>query len=316
MTEHASIGVAVTQWNHANLTISLLNQLLEHPGLDYIALCDNGSDHWEFKKLYGFLDDFFRVDGKERSPTVICIRNTVNSGFAIGMNLAISQLIEKQVDWVWLLNNDISISSDSLNQITEKLQVLTPGIYGTSMKESNSAVFTGSYAFDKYTTRFAQIDSPHELEKIATRNRYISGANMIIHKNVIETIGGLNKTGFLYFEELDFIRRAEAANFDQHYIEGPIVEHLGAGSSSSEEFSKKRIYHETWSTLNYYLRHERRLFPLIYFGRTVARIITLALSGRWKLCGSTLLAVAHFSRRTNKDRKRSKVESVSVFEHT
>jgi GT2 family glycosyltransferase len=293
------VGVALLQWGQVNLTIALLDKLRQASNLDVVAVTDNGSPDEDVEALERYLASL-PVGTGDRGPKIILIRNEVNSGFSLGMNLSIQKLLEEGVDWVWVLNNDVAIESQLTANLVTLLQTKSPAIYGFGIVETKSRRFTGFYEYNLWTTRYRPVMAAERFGSIAPQNLYVSGANMVVHKHVFEAVGLLNKRTFLYFEELDFTYRARTHGFQQSHLADIEVTHFGAGSSSSDAMAALRLYHETWSMLDFYRTHHPRMLIWLLALRTPVRALLLLTSGRGRLVATLLAAVFDFLRGKNK----------------
>lgn len=305
MNSDIRIGIAIVQWNHSKLTINLIEQLIGFKQKLEIVITDNGSQIMELELLKNKLDQLNQQAGNTLGVSVI--ENRYNSGFSVGTNLSVSKLLSKGCEWIWLLNNDVDVSGLKFNTLKDELSKLQPSIVGTRMREGDGRIFSGSYRFNRWLSTFSEIDSALNAREIKQRDRYISGANMIVHHSIFQKIGMLNDRTFLYFEELDFIRRANSSGYEQVLLDQVHVNHLGSASSKEDSFAQKRMYHQTWSTLDYYYRHEKLLFlPCLIF-RTLARQITLMMSGRMNLVKAVFRATFEFLLGMNVDKQRPDV---------
>lgn len=315
MSGSPKIGVAILQWGRPELTANLLDNLIvESEYVRTIVVCDNGSLDADYAELINYFEVGFEKREDQSATSVTVLRNQNNSGFAAGMNLAIETLLSGDVDWVWVLNNDISFSLGTVQQLTAELNDATPAVYGCRMREAEAPEFTGFLRFNFFTTRHHPIKSVQQLTSVSPESIYVCGANMIIHRQVFESVGLLNQRSFLYFEELDFVYRARAKRFEQALLKGPVVHHIGAASSNSSAMSGRRIYHETWSMLDFYWHHKVGLYFWLLLVRMPIRLITLLVSRRGALVPYLIRGVVDFLRRRNGDLKAAKVvESTSYF---
>lgn len=298
------IGVAIVQWNNAAHTIQLLTTLMHSTAISSIVVCDNNSAEGEFQKLFS---EAAKLSNTRCNITLI--RNKHNSGFARGISVSIEALLDQSVDWIWLLNNDVTIAEDELRTIAREIGSAKPNIYSTPMIENDGEPFFGCFSFNRWTSRFTPIKSNHDAEEIEQKYRYVSGANMLVHKNVFQATGLFNQQTFLYFEELDFVRRALKNGFKQKCLSKGLVRHIGAGSFNNGDFDKMRLYHETWSTLFFYKNHEPMLYAYCLVFRTFTRILTLGISGRSKLVPSVVIATSDFLKGHNRDSKSPSITS-------
>ena len=127
---------------------------------------------------------------------------------------------------------------------------------------------------------------------------------------MFKDVGGLNEQYFLYFEELDFALRAQKQGYVQQCMDELVVKHQGGGSSSCVR--DRTMYHETWSTLNFYASHKRFLFPWILVVRTSLRVLTLLMSRRWVLVPTVLRSTWDFL--CGKNREWRPVEIIKVYD--
>ena len=309
--QSCNIGIAMVQWNQAEHTVSLLKSLVESQRFSRIVITDNNSSPDQLQLLQQESEKLIAQQANKATSITILV-NSANSGFASAMNQSISRLIEDDVDWIWLLNNDVQLDAECIDAIGRELVSTEPGIAGCPMTEGGSPAFCGSIRFNRWTSLCTPIGSRAEAERIPQSKRYVSGANMLVHRNVFASAGLLNPDQFLYFEELDFVRRAIRQGFSQKILSSGMVYHMGAASSGDDQFRPRRIYHETWSTLYFYRRHEIWLFlPCLLF-RTIARCLILVMTGRATLVKSVLAATRDFLQGKNVDAK--PVQIVSTVE--
>jgi hypothetical protein len=60
---------------------------------------------------------------------------------------------------------------------------------------------------------------------------WVSGACLLVRRDVLESIGGWDESFFLYSEDTDLCRRVRAAGFDVRYEPTATAVHLGGRSS-------------------------------------------------------------------------------------
>lgn len=78
----------------------------------------------------------------------------------------------------------------------------------------------------------------------------VMGAFFCIRRSVIDTIGPFDDKYFIWFEEVDFCRRAKAAGFKVVYWPGTSIIHHGGQSFSQQMTLKKQ-----WWFFKSALRH-------------------------------------------------------------
>ena len=84
---------------------------------------------------------------------------------------------------------------------------------------------------------------------------WVSGASMIIRRQVIEDIGLMDENYFLYFEEVDFCRRAQLAGWECWYVPDSRVMHLEGASTGIRAAAKRRAWYWYDSRRRFFVKH-------------------------------------------------------------
>ncbi len=146
-------------------------------------------------------------------PAVPILESPVNIGYAAGNNIGIRHAVERDADFVWILNPDTEVEPDTL-------QVMM-----TTMTLRPDAGFVGSMNLfghsDPPTIQFAggcidwdggavaeSMGRGKPLSSMPGRDAYevdyVAGTSMLIRRRVFSDVGLLPEHYFLYFEETDF----------------------------------------------------------------------------------------------------------------
>jgi len=103
------------------------------------------------------------------------------------------------------------------------------------------------------------VDEPHDID-------WLSGASMLVRREVFEQVGPFDEEYFLYFEELDFFRRADALGIRSRYVPASRVVHL-VGQSTGVTVRDRRPNRTPsyWfaSRRRYYRKHHSRPYKLL-----------------------------------------------------
>ncbi len=176
--------------------------------------------------------------------SVIAIDNSKkNLGFGGGANMGMRQAIERDAEWVVVLNQDIEMMKEEVKKLCERLRRLPPGIAGS---------LAGSLDKKRWTTILLErsLDSHRSLGM--TRNVYISGSCMAIHKAVFEKIGYFYEPYFMYYEDADFCVRAKKAGFSLIHV--PIA---GISHNETTSLGRGSFLHQYYLARNHLLFVER-----------------------------------------------------------
>jgi hypothetical protein len=106
-------------------------------------------------------------------------------------------------------------------------------------------------------------ETPHAVD-------WITGAAMLTRRAVVNEVGGMDETFFMYSEELDWCRRIHAAGWEIHYVPDAQVVHY-EGKSSEQVVPARHIYFQ--SSKVHYARK--------YHGPWLAEILRLWLLGQY-----------------------------------
>lgn len=194
---------------------------------------------------------------RKNFPKVKLIINKENLGFAKAVNQALRVI---QNGAVLLLNSDTLVKGKTLNKLIEFEKQVQPAIIGLKMLNTDGTV-QGScfylptvkraileYLLGKknYFSKYApQGKNPVEVEAV-------SGGAMMISREVIDKIGLFDERFFMYFEDLDYCRRAKKTGLKVYFLPTAeiIHEHGASGiklAGSKDQWKRlipsSKIYH-------------------------------------------------------------------------
>jgi GT2 family glycosyltransferase len=217
---------------------------------------------------------------QEKYERVKVVANKENVGFAAavnqGMNVATS-------DVIILLNSDVIVNKKALEGIFKAckssghLRIFSPLVFNMdgSFQNTSIGMFPSfpvllvdsllSYRMAKtfgLKTMFGNADkeSAHQYE-------WVSGTCMAFRREVVQKIGQFDDTFFMYFEDVDFCKRAAHFGIASTLLENVSVLHIGG---KSFDFKKGHIVRNKYvqaSRLAYIRKHE-----------STAKVIVLKIS--------------------------------------
>ncbi|MEV4758146.1 glycosyltransferase family 2 protein [Micromonospora sp. NPDC049559] len=172
------------------------------------------------------------VDNTERGASVDLLRAHLdpgvevmesggNNGFAAGTNVGIRRALDGDADFVWLVNPDATVSTDTLSALLATAeQEPDAGIFGARILDDNDPpriLFNGGVvdATRKGATLHqdaGRLDSSVR-DDVVRDVDYVTGACFLVRRSVLRQIGLLPEEYFLYFEETDYCLRVRAAGW-------------------------------------------------------------------------------------------------------
>ncbi len=210
-----------------------------------------------------FVVDNNSVDGsctliREKFPWVHLIENKDNVGFSKANNQAIN--ISKGT-YVLLLNPDTVLEEDSLEKVLDFADA-HPDAGGIGVKmidgkgnflpESKRALPTPTVSFYKisglsklfpHSKRFARYHMGH-LDKDETHQvEVLAGAFMLLRKDVLDEIGLLDETFFMYGEDIDLSYRIELAGYKNYYFAGTTIIHYKGESTKKGSINYVLVFY-------------------------------------------------------------------------
>lgn len=247
------IAVIILHYGSVATTKKCLQDLAKKIDKNYLILINNTTD--DISSL-----------GKIIQGTKI-INNPRNLGFAQGVNQGISlALKDKSITHFFLMNNDLSISTGSFNQLLLTFSkfpdcgIVSPILHHGSGPASLSGVYDWGGKYSKWSGMVRHKNwenKPKTTQTVA----HVAGAAMLISRSVIEKIGMFDERFFLYFEDLDFCLRATGAGFSIHINPDIIAEHqVSAGSNALSRTKYQWVSH-----IKFVSKHSFKLvYPTAY----------------------------------------------------
>ncbi|MBP6978030.1 MAG: glycosyltransferase [Lentimicrobiaceae bacterium] len=217
---------------------------------------------------------------REKFPGVILIENNENIGFARANNQAI---IRSQGEYVLLLNPDTVVEHDTFSKIVTFMDShLDAGGLGVKMVDGNgkflpeskrglptpavafykifglSKLFPRSKRFGKYHLGYLDKDEIHPVD-------ILSGACMLIRKTVLDRIGLLDETFFMYGEDIDLSYRITQAGYRNYYFPKARIIHYKGESTKKSSVNYVRVFYQAMAIFarKHFSRQHASLFSLL-----------------------------------------------------
>lgn len=183
-------------------------------------------------------------------------------GYAQGVNEGISQARNYRPDYYIICNPDISFGSLKASSVMEAAGHFD--IWGFGMRQDNKVYYGGQ--IDRWRMSGGLLDEkPAERFKQAD---YVTGSLMVFSRKTVDTIGLFDEKYFMYYEDVDYCRRALLAGL-RVGIDGKYVyDHYEFSKSYTQKdylLAKNRLqFLFTYGSLKQKLREMMRM-PLTVF---------------------------------------------------
>jgi len=211
-----------------------------------------------------FVVDNNSVDGsveliKEKFPQVKLIVNKSNKGFSVANNQALKLI---NGDYVLLLNPDTVVQEDTFiktlhfmdkhpeagglgvkmldgqgNFAPESKRGLPTPMVAFYKMFGFSKLFPNSKRFGKYHLSYLPKDKINQID-------IISGAFMLMRKSVLDSIGLLDETFFMYGEDIDLSYRITKAGYKNYYFPDTQIIHYKGESTKRSSINYVIIFYK------------------------------------------------------------------------
>lgn len=269
------ILVVIVNYRAARLVVdclaSLASERQQHPGLRVVVVDNPGGDD-SVNVLRSAISQHGWDDWAELQPM------PRNGGFAYGVNAGVQPVLKGQrpPDAFLLLNPDTWLRPGAVTALVDFLQQHPEAaMVGSRLEDPDGTVQHSRFRFPslaseldnglniglvhrmlrRWSTCPPLVDTPHEID-------WLSGACMLIRREVFELTGPFDEDYFLYFEELDFVRRAANLGFRSWYVPASRVVHLvGQSTGVTVRNQRPNRMPEYWfaSRSRYFRKHHSRL---------------------------------------------------------
>ena len=209
ITGRPRLSVVIVNYRQWDKTTALVRQLQATAGLRHgdaeVVVVDNASPPDPAPKRL------------RRLPGVSVRRWGRNHGFARAVNEGCRL---SRGDWFLLLNPDLTLSDEFLDGVLALADELTAadpraGIVGFRLHDSDGARQLSTGAFPTLTSTVGRLLLPRRRRKyqaLRTAERcrvpWVTGCCLLVRRDCVRDLGGLDEEYFLYYEDVDLCLRA------------------------------------------------------------------------------------------------------------
>ncbi|MBK8488947.1 MAG: glycosyltransferase family 2 protein [Bacteroidetes bacterium] len=221
--------------------------------------------------------DHLRLINTGGIKPILFIKSDENLGFAGGNNVGLRYAIFNSFDYMWLLNNDTVIESDTLKQLVDYGELHAKkkiGIIGSKLllyHKPDTLQGMGA-VFNKYSGKSkiigAQQKDIGQFDNADVQCNYVIGAAMFVPRSFVLDVGVMSEDYFLYNEENDWASRAKRKGWSVGVAAKSKVYHKqGASTGNSPKKSKwqiKALHYKYRGKIKLYKKYYRPQLPFLY----------------------------------------------------
>jgi GT2 family glycosyltransferase len=251
------VYISVLNWNGYNKTIRCLKSLekLDYPNYRVVVV-DNASG-----------DDSVHCI-RLASPDTLIICAETNLGYAGGNELALQQaLLDQEAELFWILNNDTTVRPDTLSALVGAYHQHGEALYGGVPLTENSEVNDW-----RIQTNIWELETGNVRYRMRNLNNFpfqsyfptlvpkevgsLSGSSLLIPLPIVRKHGFIDKSFFMYSEEVDYSFRLRQHGIRSFLVPQSIIFHVNGGSRQGKPKLKPIIiYYQTRARLVLARRH-------------------------------------------------------------
>jgi GT2 family glycosyltransferase len=257
------VSVVIVNWNTCDILRNCLASIYaqtKDAAFEVIVVDNASSDGSSRMARYEF-------------PQVVLLENDTNKGYAAAVNQGIKIAAGR---YVLILNSDIIICDSAIDKTVRyanehpEAAIVTcqvrqshrtvqmtcfrfPSVLNLSLSASGLAkVFRYNRFFGREWMLWWGRDSEREVD-------VASGMFLLVRRSVIEKVGMLDESFFMYYEETDWCRRLTDAGWKILFWPGARVIHIHGGSQSTQLKAAEMFAQQRKSMLFYFKKHHGRL---------------------------------------------------------
>lgn len=243
------LSIIIVNFNVKEFLQNLLGSIQKSCGniTTEVIVIDNASDDGSVEIL------------REKFPWVKLIANKKNLGFGRANNLGLEI---SQGKYILLINPDTIVQEDTFQKLIAFFE-RTPdaGLLGCKVLNSDgtlqlacrrgfpgpwtsftkvtglSRLFPKSRLFARYNLTYLDENETYEVDAI-------SGAFMMMKREVYETIGGFDSQFFMYGEDLDLCYRVQKAGYKVYYVHETQIIHYKGESTKRSSMDETKVFYD------------------------------------------------------------------------
>jgi N-acetylglucosaminyl-diphospho-decaprenol L-rhamnosyltransferase len=282
------LSIVIVNWNSFDYLQKCVASLARHTKCAYeVIVVDNASPAGDADRI------------KKEMPDVQLVCCSVNAGFGSANNRGFRQ---SKGEFVLFLNPDTELLNSAADMMIEAMSAgSNSGIMGCNLLNEDMSVQTScvqtfptilNQLLDSDWLRKRLPNSPlwgtqalWLKSKLPQQVEVISGACMLMRRQIFEQVGGFTDAYFMYAEDLDLCYKVRKAGYGNYYYGPASVIHYGGKSSNPERATPMK-----WKSITMFCEmHRGRFYTLIFrCAMSASAIVRLGMIAGARAYGSIL----------------------------
>lgn len=270
------VSIIILSYNTKELLRECLKSLYKNlTEIDFeVIVVDNASTDGTVEEIQKL-----KVNSQNCSSKVKIIQNDKNCGFSKGNNIGVKKA---KGEYLLFLNSDTEIQDSGLAGMVEFLKSHTGvGILGGRLKNMNGSLQKSAGRFYTLFNVFLMLFGGEKIGMLrlspsgVKQVDWVSGAFMLIRRELFEKLKGFDEHFFMYMEDMEICFRAKKFGFDTYFYPNVSVLHKELGSSN-RAFAIVHIYE---GLLYFYKKHKSEFEYQLARGLLLIKALFMILLG-------------------------------------
>lgn len=233
-----NVGIVISNYNGWQDTVQCLESLQKQTYRDFeIILLDDASTNDSVQQLQ-----------KHLTENTVFLPQEANVGFAAANNVGMRRALADGCDWVLLLNNDTVAAPDFLETLLRETPAGAVSCPKMLFLNPPDEIWFAGGELDRATGKVRHLgghekDGPVFAEK--KQVSFITFCCVLLPRQVIEQVGFLDETLFMYCEDVDYCIRLADAGVPLWFLPDARIWHKAGGSAGG----MLSVYYITRNTL-------------------------------------------------------------------
>lgn len=233
-----NVGIVISNYNGWQDTVRCLESLQKQTCRDFeIILLDDASTNDSVQQLQQHLTD-----------NTVFLPQQENTGFAAVNNVGMRRALADGCQWVLLLNNDTVAAPDFVETLLRETPAGAVSCPKMLFLDPPDEIWFAGGELDRATGKVKHLgghekDGPAYAEK--KQVSFITFCCVLLPRQVIERVGFLDETLFMYCEDVDYCIRLADAGVPMWFLPDARIWHKAGGSAGG----MLSVYYITRNTL-------------------------------------------------------------------
>lgn len=291
----SDVAVIIVNYRTADMAIAAVDSVLQRPadGLNVeVHLVDNASP--------GNDADLLRAASQRWGGAVTLYLETENHGFGRGNNVVLQQLAARPdaPEKVYLLNPDARLVTNAVAELSAFLDAHPrAAVVGSAiLQDGTDEPATCAFRFPGLLSEFEEAVAFGPVSRMLAGTRvafpavlptqqvdWVSGASMMARLDALREVGFFDPDFFLYFEEVDLMRRLRRRGWEVwHLASAQIIHVAGASTGVSSNNTQKPplpgYWYDSWR-MYFHKQHGRTGALAVALSRWTGTMLGSLISG-------------------------------------